>query len=159
MPSAALQEFEVDPAAVRHAARQRLLLRFTAVAGLTALVGAAVNFWLAPERGAMAWSFAFTILAVYAAVEVSALQWARRSAPTMVLRLTAEAIELWIGSGHHRMPYRDLKIHRVRWSGNRVRSIELRDRQRGRVRLSGFRRMDELAEQLTARMAQTRADA
>ncbi len=152
------REFDIDPAAVRAASLRGLLLRLGAVVVLVALFGAGVNASAPPAMQRVAWSFAVAILAVYAAVEVSSLRWARRSARTMVLRLAPDALELQIGVGAHRMPYSDLAIARLRQSGGRVRAIELESREHGRVGLAGFRNMDELAEALTAAIAEARAD-
>lgn len=152
------REFEIDPAAVRAASRRSLLTRVAALLVVVALFGLAVNLWMPEASRRVAWSFAVAILAVYAAVEVSSLQWARRSAPTMVLRLAPDALDLWVGAVRHRMPYSDLGIARVRLAGGAVRSIALDSRDSGRVELSGFRNMDELAESLTAAIAEARAD-
>lgn len=152
------REFEIDPDAVRAASRRSLLLRLAGVCVLVALFGAAVNTWVPEGSRRMTWSFAVAILAIYAAVEVSSLQWARRSAQSMVLRLAPDALELWIGANSHRMPYTGLAISRVRQSGGSVRAIELRDNNRARVALAGFRDMDLLAESLTAAIASARAD-
>ena len=152
------REFEIDPAAVRAASRRSLLIRLAGVIVLVALFGIAVNHWVPEASRRMVWSFAVAILAVYAAVEVSSLQWARRSAQSMVLRLAPDALELWIGANRHPMPYADLSIARVRLSGTAVRSVELRSGGSGRVVLAGFRDMDALAESLTAAIAACRAD-
>lgn len=152
------REFAIDPAAVRAASLRGLLIRLGAVIVLVASFGAVVNTWVPPAMQRVAWSFAVAILAVYAAVEVSSLRWARRSAKTMVLRLAPDALELQIGVGRHRMPYSDLAIARLRQSGGKVRAIELKSREHGRVSLAGFRGMDQLAEALTAAIAEARAD-
>lgn len=152
------REFEIDPDAVVAASRRSMLVRGGAAIGLVALLGAVVNTWVPQSFHRVAWSFAVAILAVYAAAEVSSLRWARRSAKTMVLRLAPDALELQIGVGSHRMPYTDLGIARVRQSGGKVRRIELHSAHNGRVALAGFRNMDELAESLTAAIAQARAD-
>lgn len=152
------REFEIDPAAVRAASRRSLLLRLCGVVVLVALFGAAVNTWIPESSRRMTWSFAVAILAVYAAVEVSSLQWARRSAQSMVLRLAPDALELWIGANSHRMPYTELAIAHVRQSGGVVKTIELRGGNSGRVALAGFHDMDALAESLTAAIASARAD-
>lgn len=152
------REFEIDPDAVVAASRRSLLVRAGGVLLLVALFGAVVNTWVPQTMHRVAWSFAVAILAVYAAVEVSSLRWARRSAKTMVLRLAPDALELQIGVGRHRMPYADLGIARVRLSGGKVRRVELHSAHNGRVALAGFRNMDELAESLTAAIAQARAD-
>lgn len=151
-------EFEIDRNAVRAASRRRLLVRVGIVAVLLALFGAAVNTWVPEKRITLAWTFALTLAAVYAAVEVSALQWARRSAPTMVLRLSARGLELWIGAGHHVIAWRDLRIRRIRESTDGVRAIELESPESGPVTLAGFQHMDELAQALTSNIAQVRAD-
>lgn len=151
-------DFEIDQAAVRTASRRRLLIRMGVMVALVALFGAGVSRWVPDQYITLAGSFALTLMAVYAAVEVSALQWARRSAPTMVLRLGSKGLELWIGSGRHVLPYGDLDITRVDQSAGRVRSIELSNRNGERVVLAGFVRMDELAQALTASIAETRAD-
>ena len=49
-------------------------------------------------------------------------------------------------------------IARVRLSGGKVRRVELHIAHNGRVARAGFRNMDELAESLTAAIAQARAD-
>lgn len=155
------REFQVDRKAVMAATRRRLLLRLAAVALLVALFGAAVNTWVPDHGRHLAWSFASLLIAVYAAVEVSALQWARRAAPTMVLRLRADAIEMWIGTACHRLPYAGLSLVRVRHrggDGGAVRSLELRAAEGGRVVIAGFQDMDELARALTTAIAETRAD-
>lgn len=152
-------EFHIDPAAVRTAARRSLLIRLGAVILLVAVFGMAVNAWVPPQHLRIAWSFALTSFAVYAGVEVVSLQWARRSAPTMVLRLGTNALECWIGAVRHSMPYRELSITRVNTgSGGAVRSIELRRRQGERVVLAGFADMDGLAQALTTQLAAVRAD-
>ena len=151
-------EFEIDPAAVRAASWRRVLIRAGVLLVLIALLGAAAETWLPPQARRLAWSFAVAIFAVHAAVELSALRWARRSAPTMVLRLSAVALELWIGATRHRMPWTDLGIARVRGSRGAIRSIELHSRHHGRVVLAGFRDMDALAQALTAAIAQAHAD-
>lgn len=156
------REFRVDRDAVVSASIRRLLLRVAAVAVIVALFGAAVNIWVPAKSQMMAWSFAALLIAVYAAVEVSSLQWARRAAPTMVLRLRPDAIEMWIGTGCHRLPYAQLSLERVRYHGGgnsgAVRSLELRGDKGGRVLIAGFQDMDELARALTAAIAETRAD-
>ena len=151
-------EFQIDRLAVRAAARRRLLFRITIAAVLVGMFGIAVDLWLPEKRHMLAWSFAITLAAVYAAVEVSALGWARRSAPTMVLRLSAKGLELWIGAGHHVIPWRDLRIVRVHEHQGQVREIALDSKDSGPVRLAGFQHMDELAQALTANIAQARAD-
>ena len=160
--AAGRREFLVDRLAVMAATRRRLFLRLAAVAVLVALFGAAVDAWV-PERSRhLAWSFAALVIAVYGAVEVSSLQWARRAAPTMVLRMRDDAIEMWIGTACHRLPYAGLSLVRVRHhggDGGAVRSLELRSAEGGgRVVIAGFQEMDELARALTAAIAQTRAD-
>lgn len=143
------------------ATRRRLLLRLALVVLLVALFGAAVNAWVPERSHHLAWSFSALLIAVYAAVEVSALQWARRAAPTMVLRLHADAIEMWIGTVCHRLPYAQLSLERVRYQrgdGRAVRSLELRGAAGARVMIAGFQDMDELARALTAAIAGTRAD-
>lgn len=152
------REFDIDPAAVRAASRRSLLIRAGALLVFVALSGAAVNAWMPENLRRVSWSFVVALLAVYAAVEASSLQWARRSAPTMVLRLTPDTLELWIGAVRHRMPYTGLGIAGVRLARGGVRSIELESRDSGRVVLAGFRNMDELAESLTAAIAEARAD-
>lgn len=137
------------------------MLRIIVVALIVAVFGTVVNIWV-PERSRhLAWSFAAMLIAVYAAVEVSSLQWARRAAPTMLLRLLPDAIEMWIGTQGHRMPYAGLSLVRVRHQrgdGGAVRSLELRGPDGGRVVIAGFQDMDELARALTAAIAETRAD-
>jgi hypothetical protein len=154
-------EFKVDRQAIQVATRRRLLLRVAMMAVLVALFGAAVDAWV-PERSRhIAWGFAALLITVYAAVEVSSLQWARRAAPTMVLRLRDDAIEMWIGTDCHRLPYAGLALVRVRHhggDGGAVRSLELRAAEGGRVVIAGFQEMDELARALTAAIAETRAD-
>jgi hypothetical protein len=156
------REFLVDRKAVMAETRRRLLLRFGAVAVLVAAFGAGVNAWAPEPLRLSAWSFAALLIAVYAAVEVSSLQWARRAAPTMVLRLRAEAMEMWIGTACHRLPFAQLSLERVRYHGGAdsgaVRSLELRGTERGRVVIAGFQDMDELARVLTAAIAAARAD-
>lgn len=153
------REFQVDPKAVIAASIRRLSLRLAAVAVLVALFGAAVNTWVPGHSRTLAWSFAALLISVYAAVEVSSLQWARRAAPTMVLRLRADALEMWIGTACHRLPYAGLSLLRVRPDGGGpVRSLELRGADGGRVVIAGFHDMDELARALTAAIAETRAD-
>ncbi|MCC2658809.1 MAG: hypothetical protein K0Q76_3917 [Panacagrimonas sp.] len=158
----AWREFGVDRHAVMTASIRRLLLRVVVVALLVALFGAAVNAWVPERTRMMAWSFAALLIAVYAAVEMSSLQWARRAAPTMVLRLRADAIEMWIGTACHRLPYAQLSLQRVRYHGGgssgAVRSLELRSAEGGRVVIAGFQDMDELARALTAAIAEARAD-
>lgn len=155
------RDFEVDRAAVMAAARRRLLLRIAVVALIVAVFGAVVNIWV-PERSRnLPWSFAAMLIAVYAAVEVSSLQWARRAAPTMLLRLLPDAIEMWIGAERHRVPYAGLSLMRVRHrggDGGAVRSLELRGPDGGRVVIAGFQDMDELARALTSAIAESRAD-
>lgn len=153
------RDFLVDRRAVMAAARGRLLLRLAAVALLVALFGAAVAAWV-PEPGRhLAWSFAALLIAVYAAVEISALQWARRAAPTMVLRLREDAIEMWIGTACHRLPFAGLTLVRARQGRDgTIRSLELRGADGGRVVIAGFQDMDLLAQTLTAAIAATRAD-
>lgn len=151
-------EFEIDRPAVRAEARTRLLIRISVLIVLIGVFGLAVNAWVPDKSRTLAWSFAITLAAVYAAVEVSALGWSRRSAPTMVLRLSEHGLELWIGPGRHLMRWTDLRIVRVKVREGRVRAIELDSRDTGRVRLAGFRHMDELAQALTANIAAQRAD-
>lgn len=151
-------EFEIDRPAVRAAARTRLLIRISVMVLLIGVFGAVVNAWVSDKSTTLAWSFAITLAAVYAAVEVSALGWSRRSATTMVLRLNDQGLELWIGPGWHLMRWTDLRIVRVKVREGRVRAIELDSRDTGRVRLAGFRHMDELVQALTANMAAQRAD-
>lgn len=155
------REFQVDRKAVMAATRRRLLLRIAAVAVIVAAFGAGVNAWVPDASRHLAWSFAGLMIAVYAAVEVSSLQWARRAAPTMVLRLREDAIEMWIGSACHRLPYAQLSLERVRYhgaDGGTVRSLELRGDRNARVVIAGFQDMDELARTLTSAIAGTRAD-
>lgn len=143
------------------ATRRRLLLRLSGVALIMAMFGGAVNAWVPDHIRHLAWSFAALLIAVYAGVEVSSLQWARRAAPTMVLRLRADAVEMWIGTACHRLPYAGLSLMRVRHhdgEGGAVRSLELRGADGGRVVIAGFQDMDELARALTAAIAETRAD-
>jgi hypothetical protein len=155
------REFLVDREAVMAATRRRLLLRFAVVVVIVATFGAGVDAWVPAHSRMLAWSFAALLIAVYAAVEVSSLQWARRAAPTMVLRLRPDAIEMWIGTGCHRLPYAQLSLERVRYhgsDGSSVRSLELRGAEGGRVVIAGFQDMDELARALTAAIAESRAD-
>lgn len=155
------REFLVDRRAVAAAAIRRLLMRMTVLAILAALFGAAVDAWVPEKSRVLAWSFAALLITVYAAVEMSALQWARRAAPTMVLRLREDAIEMWIGTACHRLPFANLSLQRVRHErgeGGAVRSLELRAAEGGRVVIAGFQHMDELARALTAAIAATRAD-
>lgn len=143
------------------ATRRRLLLRIAVVAVIVAAFGAGVNTWVPTASRHLAWSFAGLLLAVYAAVEISSLQWARRAAPTMVLRLRDDAIEMWIGTACHRLPYAQLSLERVRYHGahgGAVRSLELRGDRNARVVIAGFQDMDELARALTSAIAGTRAD-
>lgn len=152
-------EFEIDRNAVRAAARQRLFLRISIMVVLIGVFGAMVDLWAPEKQQMLAWSFAITLGAVYAAMEVSALGWARRSAPTMALRLSAKGLELWIGPGRHLIPWHGLKIVRLQERDGRVRMIELDSEDSGPVRLAGFQHMEELAQSLTANIAQSRADA
>lgn len=155
----ATTEFHIDQAAVRTAARRGLLIRVGTMILLVALFGAVVNAWVPAQHLRLAWSFALTSFAVYAGVEVVALQWARRSAPTMVLRLGANALECWIGAVRHAMPYRELSIARVSMGSNgAVRSIEIHRERGERVVLAGFADMDGLAQALTANLTGVRAD-
>ncbi|MGQ0698494.1 MAG: hypothetical protein ACT4PZ_09645 [Panacagrimonas sp.] len=158
MSPSSVTEFQIDRNAVRRAGQRRLLFRAGFAGVLVALFGAAVSAWVPESRGALAWSFALTVIAVYAGVEVSAMQWARRSAPTMVLRLTPTTLECWIGPGHYALAYRDLTITRLHASRNAVRSIELRNAKGEKVVLAGFCNMDALAQALTANIAGARAD-
>lgn len=151
-------EFAVDRQAVRRAAGRRLFIRIVVVAALLALYGAVVHAWVGAEHQSLAWSFAFTVAAVYAAVEVSALGWSRRSAPTMRLCLTEQGLELWIGTGHHLLPWQELRMVRVRNRKGRAQIVELESQVSGAIRLAGFERMDELAQALTAQLAAHRAD-
>lgn len=151
-------EYEIDRNAVRAAARTRLLIRIGVMVVVIGLFGAAVSAWVPADRRTLAWSFAITLAAVYAAVEVSALGWSRRSAPTMVLRLSAKGLELWIGPGRHVIPWQELSIRRVREREGRVQVIELDSKDSGPVRIAGFQHMDELAQSLTANIAAVRAD-
>lgn len=152
-------EFHIDQAAVRTAARRSLLIRLGLVILLVAVFGAAVNSWVPPDSLRLAWSFALTSCAVYAGVEVVSLQWAKRSAPTMVLRLGTNSLECWIGAVRHSIPYRELSITRVGTSSKgAVRSIELHREKGERVVLAGFSDMDGLAQALTTQLAAVRAD-
>lgn len=156
------REFGVDRKAVAAASVRRLLLRVAVVAVIVALFGAGVNAWVPAASRMLAWSFAALLIAVYAAVEVSSLQWARRAAPTLVLRLRDDAIEMWIGAQCHRLPYAGLSLLRMRYRGGgasgAVRSLELGNAEGGRVVIAGFQDMDELARALTAAIAEARAD-
>lgn len=159
MNSANLRDFEIDPQALRAPALRRLAWRGAALAALLMTCGAAVQAFAPPAFHRVAWTFGFTVAAVYVAVEISALQWTRRSAPNLRLRLAPDALELWIGHGRHRMDYADLHIARVVVRHERVQRIELRARQQdGGVVLAGFRDMDALAEALTSAIAATRTD-
>lgn len=151
-------DFQIDPMAVRQAARRNLLLRAAAVLSLLAVFALTVDTWVPNKRITLAWSFALSLVAVYLAVEISALQWAKRSAPTMVVRLTANSMELWIGAGRHPVPYTSLSIERVRRAGSSVRSIHMRTTDSGRFALTGFFDMDRLADELVSRVAGARSD-
>lgn len=152
-------EFHIDPLAMRTAARRSLLIRVGVMILLVAASGAAVNAWVPQNYLRLAGSFVVTIVAVYAGVEVVALQWTRRSAPTMVLRLDNKGLEFWIGTMRHSIPYRELSIASVsNHQSGAVRSIELKALKGERVVLAGFQDMNGLAEALTANLAQVRAD-
>ena len=151
-------EFHIDPAAVRLAAQRSLLLRAGIVLGILAAFALSIDAWVPPKHITLAWSFALSLAAVYVAVEISALQWAKRSAPTMVVRLTSRAMELWIGTGRHAVPYATLSIDKVQRRGNAVRSIHLRTSDSGRFALTGFFDMQGLADELVSRVAGARSD-
>lgn len=151
-------EFHIDPKAVREAARRSLMLRAGIVFGLLVLFALGADSWVPAKRMTLAWSFALSLAAVYAAVEISALQWAKRSAPTMVVRLTSQAMELWIGTGRHAVPYSSLSIDKVQRKHTAVRSIQLRTNDSGRFALTGFFDMDGLADELVSRVAGARSD-
>lgn len=152
-------EFHIDPTALRTAARRALLIRVGVMILLVAASGAAVNAWVPENYLRLAGSFVVTIVAVYAGVEVVSLQWSRRSAPTMVLRLDPQGLEFWIGTMRHSIPYRELSLTSVsNDSRGAVRSIELQAEKGERVVLAGFQDMNGLAEALTATLAQVRAD-
>ena len=158
MSAADIMEFQIDPKAVRQAARRSLLLRAGIALAILAAFALGVNAWVPAKRITLAWSFMLSLAAVYAAVELSALQWAKRSAPTMVVRLTTSAMELWIGAGRHPVPYTTLSIEKVQRKGNSVRSIQLRTSDSGRFALTGFFDMDGLADELVSRVAGARSD-
>lgn len=151
-------EFAIDPIAFRAAARRNLLLRASFVVGLVAALGMAASAWVPPERMNLAWSFALTVMAVYAAVEVSALQWARRSMPAMRVRLGTNELECWIGASRYPLAYRELSIVRVIERKGAVRRIDLKLASGARLRLAGFENMNRLAQVLIACVAEARAD-
>lgn len=152
-------EFVIDPVAFRNAARRSLLLRASFVIGLVTALGLAASAWVPPQRATLTWSFALTLIAVYATVEASSLAWARRSTPAMRVRLGAHELECWIGGVRYPLAYRDLSVTRVVERGGAVRRIDLKTTTGARLRLAAFEDMTGLAHSLTACMAQARAEA
>lgn len=146
-------EFQIDRAAVLRAAWQRLLLRTAlAAAALYALAWTAQT-QIDPGRGPFFWSAATALLFVYGAVEFSALRWAKRSAPVMVVRLTPSGLECWIGPSCHPMAWADISPPRVRrWRG-RISRIDVRDSKGHGVRLAGFQDMESLASGIVSYLA------
>lgn len=151
-------EFAIDPVAFRSAARRNLLLRASFVIGLVAALGMAARIWVPPERMTLAWSFALTLMAIYAAVEVSAMHWARRGMPAMRVRLGPRELECWVGASRYPLAYRDLNIVRVVERKGSIRRIDLKAAGGARVRLAGFEDMDGLAHALSTCLAEARAD-
>ncbi|MGQ0619426.1 MAG: hypothetical protein ACT4QA_05845 [Panacagrimonas sp.] len=144
-PSGTRTEFQIDQTAFMRAARRRMLVRM----GLASVFFAALA-WLAQayfrgDRASFFWTGVLALLFVHGAVELSSLQWARRSAPVMVVRLMPKGLECWIGPNCHRMPWTTLPPPRIRrWRGQ-VTRIDVMDSRGQGVRLAGFQDMDALA--------------
>lgn len=146
-------EFHIDPAAFLRAAWLRLVLRTAAVAVLLCALAWAAGTYLDPRRSSFYWSAATALLFVYAAVEFSALRWAKRSAPVMVVRLTPRGLECWVGANCHPLPWAEISPPRVRHWRGRVSRIDVRDGKGRGVRLAGFRDMDALASGIVSHLA------
>jgi hypothetical protein len=151
-------EFTVDPDALREAARRRLLLRAGVAVGLVAAFGLAVGLWLPQEYRTLAFSFALTLSAVYAAVEISALQWSKRGAPAMRVRLGKTELECWIGAIRYPLPYAELSITRIVQRRGLIKRIDLKGKGGARLQLAGFDDMETLAKALAASLVAVRAD-
>lgn len=151
-PTSTRTEFLIDHAAFLRAARLRMVLRLGFATAFFSALAWLAQIYIQGDRAWFFWTGALTLLFVYGAVELSALQWGKRSAPVMVVRFNPKGLECWIGPNCHRMPWTTLTPPRIRrWRG-RVSRIDVRDIRGQGVRLAGFQDMDALASGIVERI-------
>ena len=146
-------EFHIDRQVFLRTIHERLFLRLGIATAFFCTIAFLVVQYVHNERSTFLWTSALALLFVYGAVEISSLQWAKRSAPVMVVRLNARALECWVGMHCHSLSWKELQPPKLRYRAGKVSRIDVRDAKGQGVQLAGFQDMDQLASAIVAQLA------